>query len=245
LLGRPNLLSGVTVMNNTAALTGTIESLGGGLYVIANTTITNSQIISNTAYRGGGLYFAVGTGYFENQLNLTNVVLGNNRAREQGAALYIFHESSEVGTVRSETQLLHTTIAAPQPVDSAAVYAEAGTVGITNTIIASHTVGIQRSGGTVHEDYNLFFGNGSDRMGEMTGGVHSIQADPRFVNPAGGDYRLGVGSAAQDAGVDVGVVQDLDRVSRPQGAGVDIGAYESQHEPQAAQHDIYLPLVEQ
>lgn len=49
----------------------------------------------------------------------------------------------------------------------------------------------------------------------------------------------------QNAGVDMGIVQDLDRMSRPQGAGVDMGAYESQHEPQTAQYDIYLPLVEQ
>ena len=245
LLGRPNLLSGVTVMNNSAALTGTTESLGGGLYVAGSMTLSNSKVISNTAYQGGGLYLNVGTGFFENQLRVTNALLAENRVRDQGAALYIFHESSEVVTVSSDTHLLHTTIAAAQRLEGAAVYMEAGTIGITNTIIANHAVGIQRNSGTAFEDYNLFFDNGSDRTGEISVGNHSVQADPRFVNPAGGDYRLSAGSAAIDAGAELGVTHDLAQAARPQGDGVDIGAYESQHGPVTAQHDIYLPLVGQ
>jgi hypothetical protein len=166
--------------------------------------------------------------------------LANNQARDQGAALYVFHESSEFVTVNSETQLVHTTIAAPQQNDKAAVYMEAGTMGITNTIVANHAVGIQRMGGTVYEDYNLFFGNGSDRMGDMTSGVHSVQADPRFVDPSAGNYRLGAGSAAIDAGTDMGITHDQHQVSRPQGDGVDIGAYESMV---TSEYKIHLPLT--
>jgi len=215
---------------------------GGAIYLRRNRlTVRNSQLLDNSAQGdGGAIYMA---DWFDAKASLTNMLLVNNRAGGEGTGLYVGDEYE--GPEGNRVEIIHTTLAAPQPVDGSAIFASKGSVHITNTIIASHTVGIQRSGGTVHEEYNLFFGNGSDRMGDMTSGDHSVQADPRFVNPAGGDYRLGVGSAAQDAGVDVGVVQDLDRVSRPQGAGVDIGAYESQHEPQAAQHDIYLPLVEQ
>lgn len=51
-----------------------------------------------------------------------------------------------------------------------------------------------------------------------------------FVDAAGGDYRLASSSAAVDAGLDLrsaGLVEDRRGVSRPQGAGFDVGAYES------------------
>ncbi len=49
-----------------------------------------------------------------------------------------------------------------------------------------------------------------------------------FVNAAGGDYHLGNGSVAIDAGVTRGEVPvDLDGVARPQRLRFDIGAYEA------------------
>lgn len=50
-----------------------------------------------------------------------------------------------------------------------------------------------------------------------------------FVDAAGDDYRLGEGSTAVDAGLDLtadGVTVDLDGAGRPQGATFDVGAYE-------------------
>ncbi len=41
--------------------------------------------------------------------------------------------------------------------------------------------------------------------------------------PAGDDYHLGVGSAAVDAGTNVGIPTDFDGEPRPQGVGFDIG----------------------
>jgi uncharacterized protein YjdB len=52
--------------------------------------------------------------------------------------------------------------------------------------------------------------------------------DPKFVNAAGFDFHLAVGSPAVDAGITVlSVLKDLDGVLRPLGLGYDIGAYES------------------
>jgi len=48
--------------------------------------------------------------------------------------------------------------------------------------------------------------------------------DPLFVG--GDDFRLRTGSPCIDAGADTGVYTDIVGVTRPQGAGFDIGAYE-------------------
>jgi hypothetical protein len=46
------------------------------------------------------------------------------------------------------------------------------------------------------------------------------------VDPDSGDYHIGPGSAAIDAGVDAGVTTDIDGEARPFGAGYDLGADE-------------------
>lgn len=52
--------------------------------------------------------------------------------------------------------------------------------------------------------------------------------DPKFMNPGSANYRLREGSAAIDAGRMVSEVKtDADGAPRPQGAGMDIGAFEA------------------
>src|SRR5690606_42011860 len=68
------------------------------------------------------------------------------------------------------------------------------------SIVASHTVGLSNTGGLVSQDYNLFFGNGSDLLGTVSGGAHSASGAPRFRAPAQDDYHLGPDSAAVDIG---------------------------------------------
>jgi hypothetical protein len=71
-------------------------------------------------------------------------------------------------------------------------------------------------------DYNLY----EDRAGTASGpGANSIVADPEFIT-AGSDFHLQATSPARDSGVDVGITNDLDENSRPQGVDYDMGAYE-------------------
>jgi parallel beta-helix repeat protein len=58
-------------------------------------------------------------------------------------------------------------------------------------------------------------------------GVGSKSGDPKFVDSGNGNFRLLTNSPAIDAGVNIGVVKDLDGTNRPQGSGYDIGVYEN------------------
>src|SRR5207253_10917240 len=50
--------------------------------------------------------------------------------------------------------------------------------------------------------------------------------DPKFINPATGDYRLQAGSPAIDKGYPSSLTTDFAGNPRPWGATIDIGAYE-------------------
>ena len=68
--------------------------------------------------------------------------------------------------------------------------------------------------------------NNSDIEGGYAG-AGNIDADPLFADPANADYSLMNGSPCIDTGDAAGAPQtDIDGVSRPQGPGVDMGAYE-------------------
>jgi len=84
------------------------------------------------------------------------------------------------------------------------------------------TVDAASSSGTV-VDYNCYHNRTSTSSGP---GAHAVLADPQFANPATGDYHLQPGSPCADEGQSSDVTADYDGVPRPQGDGVDIGAFE-------------------
>jgi predicted outer membrane repeat protein len=197
---------------------------GGAVFISGTITISDSQFVNNFANSGGGLYHAAGDGRIVNSLFARNAASSN-----VGMALYL----APTGTL----QVLFTTIAAPTLMSGEAVRITFGNVEIQDTIVTSHTTGLSRFGGTVFQDYNLLFGNTSPTFGVISGGTHNTNGDPGFLNPTADDYHIELGSAAVDAGVDVGVHADIDGQSRPQGAGFDVGYDE------IALFGVYLPVV--
>lgn len=97
------------------------------------------------------------------------------------------------------------------------------TITLHNTIFAniSTSIAANQPGRPVVSSHNLFWQ--SAPVGDT---ATAISADPQFVDLANSDLHLQAASPAIDAGLPVDVAEDKDGVTRPSGAGFDIGAYE-------------------
>jgi hypothetical protein len=169
--------------------------------------------------------------YLYGDLNAVNTLFATNTALS-GTALYLGFAG-----MGGNVDIRHVTIGSSSPVTGAAIEVEAGQVNMINSIIANHSVGINRTAGTVTEDANLFFNNGVNTLGGVMSGLVHPTGNPNFLNPALDDYRLGPGSAAIDRVTFVGVWVDFEGDPRPYGMGVDIGFDEY------TLRAIYLPLI--
>jgi hypothetical protein len=110
------------------------------------------------------------------------------------------------------------------------------TLNLTNNIVAHHAWGITNTvpaSSSVVADHTLFWANAEDGIG----GTNPVVGNPAFVDPEGGDYHLSIGSAARNAGIDAGVLTDIDGDARPTGLAPDIGADE------ASWRQVFLPVV--
>ena len=196
---------------------------GGGLHLRNSTaTLTNTVIAGNrTETSGGGIYLENSTA------TLTNTVVSDNRAETGGSGVYVQGCSP---------RLLHTTIARNGGGDGSGVYitgttSATSTVAMTNTILVSHTVGITvAAGNTAMLTATLW---GTDTWANLTDwggagtiitGTINLWGNPDFVDPNRGDYHIGSDSAAIDAGVNAGVLVDID--GEPRTSAPDVGADE-------------------
>ena len=95
-----------------------------------------------------------------------------------------------------------------------------------NNISVGNAAGVHATLGDIC-NYNLVWGNGLNYSGAAVPGAQDITKDPRFSNWAEGDFHLLFDSPAIDTGtMDAYPTTDMDGYDRPQGGGVDVGAYE-------------------
>jgi predicted outer membrane repeat protein len=207
---------------------------GGGLYAERGLHLSATRFLGNQAgFWGGGLYVAESAAYRSTgDARVINSLFTRNMAAISGTAVYL----GSTGHV----QIYHTTIGAPLATTGSAVAAASGSLDVQNTLIVSHAIGLENSGGVVTQDYNLFYGNAADTWGDVAGGGHNPTGEPDFVNVLLDDYHLGAGSAAVDAGANLGVNGDFDGDLRPDGDGFDIGFDERSR----STIRVYLPLVD-
>jgi predicted outer membrane repeat protein len=225
--------------------TNTAGNNGGGIFVNDSATLQRNRFANNSAAQGGGVYANSSTA--GDQLNVARSKFLGNSA-DVGGGLY--HTGLGSGSIvnslfahnhaiteadglslnsTGEVDVMFLTLANPLTVTGQAIVVNAGTVNVTNTIVTSYSIGLKQTGGSVAEDYNLYFGNTSERVGLIgLGGNSLIGLDPRFVKPSIDDYHLSLFSPAVDVAVDLGVINDLGGWPRPTGPGFDIGAFELQ-----------------
>ncbi|HZY41243.1 MAG TPA: choice-of-anchor Q domain-containing protein, partial [Anaerolineae bacterium] len=215
----------------------TLSNLGTGGAVMADRflDVLRSSFLRNSAGSPGG------GGIFANldpaaSLSIKNSLFAGNTAANsvlgaKGAALIISNTQT--------SQILYNTFVSNTPNNISAIAVFSGTASLVDNIIAGHAPGVERVGGSVFENLNLFFNTPTNLSGMITSGGGSFVGDPKWVAPASDNYHLGNGSAALDAGSNVGVFEDYDGDVRPFGAGFDIGF----DERQVVSFDVYLPLV--
>jgi hypothetical protein len=227
-----SILSNNLICDNSSALS------GGGLSMEwGKAEIVANQVIDNFSDDpGAGLHLSD----IEGRLN-NNVLVGNHT------------DSWASGILVYDSQLYwsQNTIAHNLGGDGVGIYVLAdhinpSTLVLTNTILVSQTVGLQVTEyGKVTLEGTLWGGgdwaNGMDWTGDgqIVTGTVNLWGDPKFLNPVTEDYHITSSSAAIDAGVDSGVLTDVDGEARPAGGGFDLGADEYWVPRQA----IYLPVI--
>lgn len=240
--------SGIVTLINASLISNTAFADGGGLLAFGQANVYGSRFIDNVcADQGGAMYVGSlltvkqsvfvgnhggrGGAIFHNALNglLENSLFAENTATNAGDQLFL--NSTWMVTLN------YVTAVGSAAGMGTGIHITNSDVVLTNTIVASQTIGLNNLNGSVDQDYLLFFGNGTNVQGSASGGSHNVSGDPRFISFIGDGYHLGEGSAAIDAGVDTGVMVDFDGQQRPLANGFDIGFDEASPPP------LYLPLV--
>lgn len=243
---------------------------GGGIFA-DEINLSHSTLFKNRAAVGSGLYLislfsaepsllAIVDGpNVVNNLWIDNAVSGDD---QRGAVITvdIFSKGKEILNQpkkilrQSIVSIQNNTIAGLAPAQASGIFVNNGQIArIQNNIITNYEFGLSLSQtGVLTAEHNLYFNNTTNEVGDITS-RNNREADPRFVDPANGDFHLRSDSPARDSGLDVGVTVDFDGAARPFGKGFDIGAFEFVATPPdggdppspdpGKDFTVYLPLV--
>ena len=214
---------------------------GGGTATFTRCTVDRARDqgfeISNvpTAFRGCAVTNAAG-GYFLGDCPASEmaacrvadctgggVLLRGTTALEAANLLAVRCYVGLTAEADGPVVLNHATLAATRD----ALKVGAGEVTVRNSVLVAGDDGCDRNGGSVAFDHVLI--HAPTPYEGATGGPDDVLADPRFRDPAAGDYRLAEGSPAINVGADLtAVTDDLNGLPRPAHRRHDLGAYEYQ-----------------
>jgi hypothetical protein len=192
------------ILNNSVLTANNSGSVGGGS---CNGRLYNCKLLGNHAVQGGGSFDGI----------LNNCLLTGNSAIEDGG-----------GACRPDSEYFFEGLNNCTLALNSAGNRGGGSYGnqLNNCIVWGNTAGY---GSTYNYNFEIFRNSCTSPFPAFqldAGG--NISADPLFVDPANGDFRLQAGSPCINAGLDelaVGAL-DLDNNPRIYNGRVDMGAYE-------------------
>src|SRR5262249_7520397 len=173
--GSPSLIGNIIQQNSTRANGGC--GWGGGLAIanLAEATIVNNLIAQNTACTGGAIYW-LGTG------DGTGSVLVDNTIAANDAPSYPGVYASGVGSLHRFFNNVISSATTPVLFCQATSFATAPLVDSNDVFTA--------------DQQNPYGGSCTNQ----TGTLGNISANPEYLNPPAGDYRIGSSSPLVDAG---------------------------------------------
>jgi hypothetical protein len=232
-------LTAVTMKENMAARTGQgnnvdEEGRGGAIWarstrlIVDRSTIYDNESALSGEGSGGGVYVREAKG----DSDIKNSIIASNSAfgLGEGAQLYLNFTGAELNDA---AKIAHVTLAEKgstvNPHQALYYDGDSGNeLLITNTIVTSHTTGLQNNGNPseVTIDYILYYGNTANSTAGVPSPANQITGmDPKFVSPSGNNYHIRSDSPAIDVAPS-GLSTDIDGDTRPQDTGFDIGADE-------------------
>lgn len=200
------IISGLTITNCNIT-----DGAGGGIYshYAIYPTIKNCIISKNNASNGGGIFL---TSLFS---EITNCLIVDNTASNFGGGIYAY------GATPLTVDITNCTITRNTAYAGGGAYVPSRKISIKNSILWANSpeeiyedaYPPDRPSVTFSDIQNGYSGEGN------------INVDPHFLGS--GSYYLTIGSPCIDIGTPTGAPNtDIEGISRPQGNGYDMGAYE-------------------
>jgi hypothetical protein len=222
------------------------ETRNGFLISANNVEIVGNHIHHITQWKTGGTSWQGGAGVDIGKSSVSNILIDRNLIHHVGAPgsneqlVHGMYLSAHATNGRVTNNVIHhvedfgvhpyddTEASGWKIINNTVAFAGRGILqapnGVTRNNVVFNTRGADYD---IRGSGNVLSNNLSFDAGEETGENGVTVADPKFVNATADDYRLQTGSPAINAGTATGApAADFLGITRPQGSGIDIGAYE-------------------
>ena len=219
----------------------------GPIFVRKNIIRGGAGTYSEGTYKPPAAIWILGTGYQNASAAFIGIFSYNLVYNNMGSGLFIINNtSSDINYPVNGVKIFNNVFYSNGNGD----YPNINVMNSNNNLLRNNiiystnslTLNMQYNTG-IESDYNIFYRNQGPMIQRYTNSYsmsqfsaykaalgqdsHSISTNPLLTDPSNGKFQLQSESPAIDAGIDVGLHEDIIGTPVPQGEVVDIGAYES------------------